>query len=96
MISEGEWGRLIGEMGFLMGLMVILVRLGLILKFIIRGYRQLAYDNLLPWILVSFGLSSITQGQWAQPTSLGFCVLVGGLISGACNTGRNAIAKEAH
>lgn len=80
LISEGEWGRLIGEIGPLMGLLVIFIRLSLTLKLVTTSYKSLLVNNVLPWLLLSFGLLTIPQGQWAQPTSLGFCTVIGGLI----------------
>jgi hypothetical protein len=83
LISEEEWGRLIGEMGLLMGLIVLVIRLGLMAKIALASYRQLAEGQLLPWLLVSFGLLTLPQGQWAQPTALGFSALLGGLMIAA-------------
>jgi len=80
LISEGEWGRLIGELGFLMGLLVILIRLGFSLSIAFASYMRLVQGDLLPWMLLSFGLLTIPQAQWAQPTALGFSTLIGGLI----------------
>lgn len=80
LISEGEWGRLVGEMGPLLGLGVIFLRLAFIAKLGWASFRNLRAGDLLPWVLFSFGLFILPQGQWAQPTALGFCVVVGGLI----------------
>jgi hypothetical protein len=80
LISEGEWGRLIGELGPLMGVTIILLRLGLIIKLGAASYKKLLTGNLLPWMLLSYGLMVFPQGQWAQPTSLGFCIIIIGLI----------------
>ncbi|ANE53239.1 membrane protein [Flavisolibacter tropicus] len=80
LIAEGEWGRLIGELGFLMGLFVILIRLGFSLRIALASYVKLVQGDLLPWMLLSFGLLTIPQAQWAQPTALGFSTLIGGLI----------------
>lgn len=85
LIAEGEWGRLIGEMGMLMGLAVIFIRLGFCLAIAIASLRRLSSGDLLPWILLSFGLLIIPQGQWAQPTALGFSTLIGGLILASLN-----------
>lgn len=78
-ISEGEWGRVIGELGPFMGIMVIFFRLKLSASIAIASYKKLSRGNLLPWMLLSIVLINIPQGQWAQPTSLGFSVLVCGL-----------------
>jgi len=80
LISEGEWGRLIGEMGFVMGMMAILVRVSFSFNLFINSYKNMRVDNLLPWLLFSVGFFYIILGQWAQPTALGFSTLLGGLI----------------
>ena len=86
LISEGEWGRLIGELGPLLGIAVIFIRLSLCLKIAVGAYKKLALGDLLPWMLLSFCLNNIPQGQWAQPTSLGFSVIIGGLILASLKT----------
>ncbi|WP_018614258.1 hypothetical protein [Segetibacter koreensis] len=84
LISEGEWGRLIGEMGTLLGLSAIFLRLGVCAKILIACYKKLVLGDLLPWMLLSFALLQIPQGQWAQPTSLGFSTIIGGIIIASC------------
>ena len=83
LIAEGEWGRVIGEMGPLMGLAIIFFRLKLSFTVALASYRKLAKGNLLPWMLLSIVLINVPQGQWAQPTSLGFSVIVCGLAIAA-------------
>jgi hypothetical protein len=83
LISEGEWGRLMGEMGLLMGLILILIRVVFVINVSISSYNSLRRGEMLPWMLLSFGLLIILQGQWAQPTSLGFATLTGGLLLAA-------------
>ena len=80
LIAEGEWGRLIGEMGPLLGVAVILIRVSLTARIAFAAYRKMIAGDLLPWILASFGLMNVAQGGWAQPTSLGFGTLIGGLM----------------
>lgn len=80
LISEEEWGRLVGELGALMGISVILIRLLLCFKLFRFGFRRMIEGDALPWMMLSYGLLVIPQGQWAQPTSLGFGTLIGGLI----------------
>jgi hypothetical protein len=80
LISEGEWGRLIGELGPILGLVIILIRLGFSIRVFSTSYKRMVSGDVLPWMLLSFGLLIIPQGQWAQPTSLGFSTLIGGLI----------------
>lgn len=86
LIAEEEWGRLIGEMGILFGLSIIFIRVALCVSWLIKAYQNVLEGTLLGWMLLSFGLVIIPQGQWAQPTALGFGVLVGGLILASFNT----------
>lgn len=80
LISEGEWGRLIGEMGPLMGFAVILIRVALCIRITLAAYFRITTSDFLPWLLLSVAWIVIPQGQWAQPTTLGFAVMVGGLL----------------
>lgn len=83
LISEGEWGRILGESGFFLGSMIILIRVVLVFKMASNGFKQVGKGNILPWMLLGFGLMSVPNGQWGQPTSLGFATMVGGLILAA-------------
>jgi hypothetical protein len=83
LIDEGEWGRLIGEQGPLLGLSVIFLRLLFCLQLLKAAYSKLQLADFLPWMILNFALLSIAQGQWGQPSSLGFSVLVGGIMLAA-------------
>src|SRR5260221_8793698 len=63
LIAEGEWGRVIGEMGMLLGLFIIFIRLALSVKISIACYKKLMMGYLLLWILLSFGLLNLPQGS---------------------------------
>ncbi|MFT3932637.1 MAG: hypothetical protein QM726_03395 [Chitinophagaceae bacterium] len=80
LIAEGEWARIIGEMGPLLGIAIIVVRLALSVKLSLASYKKVRKGDLLPWLLLSFGVLNIAQGQWAPPNLLGFSTLIGGLI----------------
>jgi hypothetical protein len=77
---DEEWGRTIYELGPVLGLFVIFLRVGLDLTIALASYRKLANKDLLPWMLLSFGSLTLLQAQWAQPTSLGFCIIIAGLM----------------
>ncbi len=85
LISEGEWGRLIGEMGALMGIAVIFIRVLISFKVSVASFRALKSGRVLSWMLLSFALLVFPQGQWAQPTTLGFSTLIMGLLIGSFN-----------
>ena len=80
LISEGEWGRLIGEQGILFGMLLVFLRFGLVTELILKSWNAIRRKNLFPFIISSFAVVIILQGQWAQPTILGFAVMAGGLL----------------
>jgi hypothetical protein len=85
LISEGEWGRVIGELGPLLGILFIFIRVSLTIKLGILSFKKLNSGVLLPWMLLSYVALNIPQGQFAQPTHLGFAVFGGGLIIASLN-----------
>jgi hypothetical protein len=78
-LSEGEWGREIGEMGPILGLLTIFLRTALAIRIGISCYWKMVSGDLLPWLLLSFGFLVIAQGGWSQPSALGFCTMIGGV-----------------
>jgi len=79
-VSEEEWGRIIGEMGPFFGLSTILLRVSFVVSLVVASYKKVIMEDILPWMLLSFGAILIAQGQWAQPTTEGFATIAGGLI----------------
>ena len=77
---DQEWARLVSELGPLLGVALVLMRLGLSISLAMKSYHRLIRGDMLPWMLLSFGFLTIAQAQWAQPTSLGFCTIIGGLL----------------
>lgn len=94
LISEGEWGRLIGEMGPLLGVLTILIRLLFSGNLAVLAFRKLSSGDILPWLLLSFALLNIPQSQWAQPTSLGFSVITGGLTLASLKSTKQSIQRS--
>lgn len=80
LIAEGEWARILGELGPILGLSLILIRFVLGLNVFINSLQNLRSLRILPWILTSFAFLQITVAGWSQPTALGFSVFVGGLV----------------
>jgi hypothetical protein len=62
LISEGEWGRIVGEIGPFLGLGLVLVRLSLTINVIRNSFNLLAKKDPLPWMLLSFSAFQIFQG----------------------------------
>lgn len=80
LVSETEFGRLVGEQGILFGGGIILVRLILALRITVQSWKLPKEDRLLPFILCGAACPALFQGQWAQPSVLGFAVIMVGLL----------------
>ncbi len=94
LISEGEWGKTIGEMGPLFGLSIIALRLGITLKLIKKAFEFVSRNEILPYILLTYGIFTIPQGSFSQPTSLGFIVVLGGIIIASFKNGNEINIDE--
>lgn len=85
--GEVEWQRIVGESGFILGLLIIIIRLLFSLSLLKKSYQRLTQQSdILPWMLSAGMILSLPQGQWAIPTNLGFCVLLSGLTLAAIRT----------
>ncbi|MBC8009652.1 MAG: hypothetical protein H7067_06115 [Burkholderiales bacterium] len=83
-LAEEEWGKIILELGPVLGAAFILFRLFLVIWFGWLSWRSLRDDrNALPLLLFSATALTILQGQWAPPTVLGFSVIGAGLLLGS-------------
>lgn len=85
LISEEEWGRVVGEMGALLGLAVIFIRLIISFKLAIASWFKIREGDVLSWMLLSFMLLIFPQGVWAHPAMLGFSTLITGLLIASFN-----------
>ena len=83
--ADFEWMRQIGELG-IMGLFVIALRVGLAAKIGIASYQKMKRNDVLPWLITSVAIVTVIQGQWHQPTALGFFALIGGLLLASLKT----------
>jgi len=54
----------------------------------------LSVGDFLPWILTSYCFLTVPQGQWAQPTTLGFSVFVAGLTIAAFSVQKQEKKQE--
>ncbi|MFV8336877.1 hypothetical protein ACNQF7_12455 [Flavobacterium sp. RSP29] len=80
LISEGEFGRLGGEQGLIFGGGLIALRIFLAIQFAVKSWRLPQEEKLLPFILCGAACIAMAQGQWAQPTILGYGILMGGFV----------------
>ncbi|WOO40803.1 hypothetical protein [Rubellicoccus peritrichatus] len=81
--GEGEWFRIIAELGPIFGLGYIIYRIALAISLTSFSYRMLKRGNLLPWLICSSCFLLILNGQWGQQTTLSFAILSAGLVFSA-------------
>ena len=87
-ISDFERQRHIYEMGAFLGISFIFFRIYLTYQLLRNSlFTLFLKGDYLPWMLLSFSLMQILQGQISQPTSLGFVVISTGLVM-VSNNGR--------
>jgi len=84
-IAEGEWGRVIGELGFIFGLSYIAFRIALTIYIGYKAFTSLKRNNLLPWLTWGSCFMLVLSGQWGQQTTGGFAILSAGLVLAAGN-----------
>lgn len=94
LLAEGEWPRIVLESGLLLGLLYILLRVaivGLIGKACIDSAFR---SNILPLLLFGSCAINILNGQFGQPTTLGFAVFGGGLCLAACQNNSQGLQPQ--
>lgn len=84
-VAEASWPAIVGELGPVLGFILIGLRVGLAIKMLSMAWVQLRLRNPLPFIVGSFALHAMLLGQTAQPTALGFLTLSCGLMLASCH-----------
>ncbi len=86
LMSEGEWSRIILEMGPLIGWFFIIYRVALVCHLGLKSMNAAQKNrDPLPFLLFAACLPLVFNGQWNPPTILGFAVISAGLCLAACN-----------
>lgn len=80
LISETEFGRLGGEQGIIFGGGLIVLRIFLAISIAVKSLRLPKEEKLLPFIICGAACVTIIQGQWAQPSILGYATIMTGLV----------------
>jgi hypothetical protein len=83
LLVEGEWGRIVLEVGPYLGFAYLGYRVWMGGSIAFRAMWGAKRGQLLPWLLAFDGCRSIISEQLSQPTNLGFTVLVCGLCLAA-------------
>ncbi len=85
LLAEDEWKRVILESGPICGSLFILWRCALAVNLFRLSMRRVREGNMLPLLLFASCGLFIWNGQFGQPTILGFAALLGGLCLAAAN-----------
>lgn len=95
LIAEGEWQVWVGELGILLGFLVILMRVVVTVFAALDAVKSIAGRDILPWMLLANAITLIPQGNWSQPTSLGFSIIAGALLLASLETSPVPLNKNA-
>jgi hypothetical protein len=82
-LAESEWPRLLLEMGPVLGLGFIMLRVALCGLLIARSVAALHRGNVLPVLICSSSVLVVLNGSWGQATNLGFATFAAGLTLAA-------------
>lgn len=93
LVAEDAWSSTLGELGPVLGVVLILFRISLAAIMTIAAVKQSLRKNTLPLILCSSALPAILIGGTAQPTTLGFLVVSCGLMLASCNPTRERLLE---
>jgi hypothetical protein len=82
-LSEGEWERNLSEMGPLIGVLYIFLRIAIVGHMASVAWKALKRGSTLSFLLLSACGLPVLNGNFSQPTALGFSVLAAGLCLAA-------------
>ncbi len=88
LLAEGEWARILLENGPILGLAFLGWRVALTFRLGWLSLRALGWGETLPIMLFSAIFIALLNGQFGQPTILGFAVFFGGLCLASTKVGR--------
>ena len=85
LLAEGEWSRVVLELGPLLAVPYLLIRLMICVSLYAAAARAARIGNVLPMLLFGSCALLVTIGQFSQTSTLGFAVLGGGLCFASAN-----------
>ncbi len=81
--GEAEWSRLIIELGPILGLAFITLRVALCVRLVRMAWTALGRENIWPALLSVEAFFLVLNAQWGQATVLGFATFASGLAFAA-------------
>jgi hypothetical protein len=86
LLSENEWERAMMELGPLLGLGFIGLRVTLWLHLLLLSWRALKqHGDFLPMLVTAASFAPLVLQQWSQATQLGFAIFDAGLVLALIN-----------
>ncbi|MGA2051805.1 MAG: hypothetical protein ABSH19_00695 [Opitutales bacterium] len=82
-LGEDEWPRLLLEIGPMLGVVFIGLRIALCFRLVAASLAALRRNNAVPILITSACFLLVLNAQWAQPTTLGFAMFSAGLVLAA-------------
>jgi len=85
LVAEGEWARIILEIGPVLGFLYLAIRIAILIRMGAEAVKSARIGNFLPMLLLGAGGLLVLDGQFRQGTTVGFAVLGAGLCLAANN-----------
>lgn len=89
LLAEGEWARVFLEIGPVLGLFYIVLRISICVYLFKVAVNSARLGNFLPMLLFGSCFLLIITGQFGQATTLGFAVFIAGLTLAASREIKN-------
>lgn len=89
LLAEGEWSRVVLELGPILAIPYLLIRLLICATLFSTASRATTSGNVLPMLLFGSCALLLTSGQLSQTSTLGFAMLGSGLCLGSANLTRS-------
>jgi hypothetical protein len=86
LLSENEWERAIMELGPLLGVGFIALRVAIWCHLLILSWRALKqHGDFLPMLVTAASFAPLVMQQWAQASQLGFAIFDAGIVLALIN-----------
>ncbi len=82
-LGESEWARLILEMGPMLSVGFIVLRLALCWQLVLASFSSLKKENIWPALFAVEAFFMVLNASWGQPTILGFATFTTGMVFAA-------------
>jgi len=92
--SEGEWGRILYDNGFILGSLMIGYRIALASTIVFASFRAWRRRSPISLLFASACFLLVLNGQWGQTATLGAAVIGGGIALAAASDGKTGVSRS--